>query len=62
MRSPVSPSPLGEYNAIKSCGFGKSELTFVLNVKTAFRRFPQARFWPTSGLPTNRELSVRSSD
>jgi len=37
--SPVSVSPLGECNAIESCGFGESELTFVLNAKTAFRRF-----------------------
>lgn len=27
--SPVSRSPLGECNAIKSCGFGNSELTFA---------------------------------
>jgi hypothetical protein len=48
MRSPVSRSPLGECNAIKSSGFGDSELTFDPNVKTAFRHFPQARFWTTS--------------
>jgi hypothetical protein len=47
MRSPVSRRPLGEYNGIKSCGFDESELTCVLNVKTAFRRFPQAPFLDT---------------
>jgi hypothetical protein len=36
---------VGECNAITSQGLGPSELTFVLNAKTAFRRFPQARFW-----------------
>jgi hypothetical protein len=51
MRSPVSRSPLGECNAIKSSGFGDSELTFDPNV------FPQARFWTVSGLPTIRKPS-----
>jgi hypothetical protein len=45
MRSPVSRSPLRECNAIKSWGFGERDLTFDLNVKTAFQRFPQTRFW-----------------
>jgi hypothetical protein len=38
MRSPVSRSPLGECNAIKSWGFGERDLTFDLNVKAAFQR------------------------
>jgi hypothetical protein len=36
MRSPVSSMVLGECNAIKSWGFGHSELTFAGNLKPEF--------------------------
>lgn len=48
--SPVSTRALGECNAIRDQGFGQSELTFALGLNTAFRRFPQARFWTVSRL------------
>jgi hypothetical protein len=36
MRGPVSRRALGECNAIRGRGFGQSELTFLLSLKTAF--------------------------
>jgi len=60
MRSPVSRSPLGECNAIKSWGFGERDLTFDLNVKTAFQRLPQARLSLPKHLVAAEEVSLEA--
>ena len=65
MRSPVSRSPLGECNAIKSCGFGR-ELTSGSALETEVDVSHKPVSGPrdearkgsriTSALPTIREL------